>query len=49
MPTAPITAIEGNAVRNGIRMAAQMVENGVLDAIKEGMARYQQPPSSEEA
>lgn len=29
------------AVRNGIRMAAQTVENGVLEAIKQGLARYQ--------
>jgi glycerol-3-phosphate acyltransferase PlsX len=29
------------AIRNGIRMAAQMVENGVLDAIKDGLTRYQ--------
>jgi glycerol-3-phosphate acyltransferase PlsX len=29
------------AVRNAIRMAAQTVENGVLDAIKQGIARYQ--------
>ena len=30
------------AIRNGIRMAAQTVENGVLEAIKQGIARYQQ-------
>jgi glycerol-3-phosphate acyltransferase PlsX len=30
------------AIRNGIRAAAQTVENGVLDAIKQGIARYQQ-------
>ncbi|MGC9335799.1 MAG: phosphate acyltransferase PlsX, partial [Anaerolineae bacterium] len=29
------------AVRNGIRMAAQTVENGVLEAIKQGLAHYQ--------
>jgi glycerol-3-phosphate acyltransferase PlsX len=29
------------AIRNGIRMAAQTVENGVLEAIKQGLARYQ--------
>jgi glycerol-3-phosphate acyltransferase PlsX len=29
------------AIRNGIRMAAQMVENGVLEAIKQGLARYE--------
>jgi glycerol-3-phosphate acyltransferase PlsX len=29
------------AIRNGIRMAAQAVENGVLEAIKQGIARYQ--------
>ncbi len=29
------------AIRNGIRMAAQTVENGVLDAIKQGLALYQ--------
>jgi glycerol-3-phosphate acyltransferase PlsX len=28
------------AVRNGIRMAAQTVENGVIEAIKQGIARY---------
>ena len=28
------------AVRNGIRMAAQTVENGVLEAIKEGMEQH---------
>ncbi|MGD8622987.1 MAG: phosphate acyltransferase PlsX [Anaerolineae bacterium] len=29
------------AVRNGIRTAAQTVENGVIDAIKQGLERYQ--------
>ena len=29
------------AIRNGIRMAAQTVENGVLDAIKQGLASAQ--------
>ena len=29
------------AVRNGIRMAAQTAENGVLGAIKQGLAQYQ--------
>jgi glycerol-3-phosphate acyltransferase PlsX len=29
------------AIRNGIRMAAQTVENGVLDAIKQGIAHYE--------
>ncbi len=29
------------AVKNAIRVAAQTVENGVLDAIKQGLARYQ--------
>jgi glycerol-3-phosphate acyltransferase PlsX len=28
------------AIRNGIRMAAQTVENGVLDAIKQGIGEY---------
>lgn len=28
------------AIRNGIRMAAQTVENGVLDAIKQGIVEY---------
>jgi glycerol-3-phosphate acyltransferase PlsX len=28
------------AIRNGIRMAAQTVENGVLEAIKQGIGRY---------
>lgn len=37
------------AIRNGIRMAAQTVENGVLDAIRQGMIRYRQPPSPEVA
>lgn len=30
------------AIRNAIRMTAQTVENGVLDAIKQGIARYEQ-------
>jgi glycerol-3-phosphate acyltransferase PlsX len=30
------------AIRNGIRMAAQAVENGVLDAIKQGLAEVEQ-------
>jgi glycerol-3-phosphate acyltransferase PlsX len=29
------------AIRNGIRLAAQTVENGVQEAIKEGIGRYQ--------
>jgi glycerol-3-phosphate acyltransferase PlsX len=29
------------AIRNGIRLAAQTVENGVLDAIKQGLAEYE--------
>jgi glycerol-3-phosphate acyltransferase PlsX len=29
------------AIRNGIRLAAQMVENGVVEAIKQGLARYE--------
>jgi glycerol-3-phosphate acyltransferase PlsX len=29
------------AIRNGIRMAAQMVENGVLEAIKQGLDRHE--------
>jgi phosphate acyltransferase len=29
------------AIRNGIRMAAQTVENGVLEAIKQGLTQYQ--------
>jgi glycerol-3-phosphate acyltransferase PlsX len=29
------------AIRNGIRMAAQTVENGVLEAITQGIARYE--------
>jgi phosphate acyltransferase len=29
------------AIRNGIRMAAQTVENGVLEAIKQGLAQHQ--------
>jgi glycerol-3-phosphate acyltransferase PlsX len=34
---------DATAVRNGIRVAAQVVENGVLEAIKQGMARYEMP------
>jgi glycerol-3-phosphate acyltransferase PlsX len=30
------------AIRNAIRMTAQTVENGVLDAIKQGIGRYEQ-------
>jgi glycerol-3-phosphate acyltransferase PlsX len=30
------------AIRNAIRMTAQTVENGVQDAIKQGIARYEQ-------
>jgi glycerol-3-phosphate acyltransferase PlsX len=30
------------AIKNGIRLAAQTVENGVLEAIKQGIALYQQ-------
>lgn len=30
------------AIRNGIRVAAQTVENGVLEAIKQGLIRYEQ-------
>jgi glycerol-3-phosphate acyltransferase PlsX len=48
---APLLGIEGvviighgrsdvTAIRNGIRVAAQMVENGVVEAIKHGLARY---------
>jgi glycerol-3-phosphate acyltransferase PlsX len=29
------------AVKNAIRIAAQTVENGILDAIRQGVARYQ--------
>jgi glycerol-3-phosphate acyltransferase PlsX len=32
---------DAKAIRNGIRMAAQAVENGVLDAIKQGIVNYQ--------
>jgi len=32
---------DAKAVRNGIRLAAQTVENGVLEAIKQGIARYE--------
>jgi glycerol-3-phosphate acyltransferase PlsX len=31
---------DARAIRNGIRMAAQAVENGVLDAIKQGLAEH---------
>jgi glycerol-3-phosphate acyltransferase PlsX len=34
---------DARAIRNGIRMAAQTVENGVLEAIKQGLARYAVP------
>jgi glycerol-3-phosphate acyltransferase PlsX len=32
---------DAKAIRNGVRVAAQTVENGVLDAIKQGIARYE--------
>lgn len=32
---------DAKAIRNGIRMAAQTVENGVLEAIKQGLAPHQ--------
>jgi glycerol-3-phosphate acyltransferase PlsX len=32
---------DATAIRSGIRMAAQVVENGVLDAIKQGVTRYE--------
>jgi glycerol-3-phosphate acyltransferase PlsX len=32
---------DAKAIRNGIRAAAQAVENGVLEAIKLGIARQQ--------
>jgi glycerol-3-phosphate acyltransferase PlsX len=32
---------DATAIRSGIRMAAQVVENGVLEAIKQGLARYE--------
>lgn len=35
---------DAKAVRNGIRVAAQAVENGVLEAIKQGLAGYEAPP-----
>ncbi len=31
---------DAKAIHNGIRMTAQTVENGVLEAIKQGLARY---------
>ena len=31
---------DSRAIRNGIRVAAQAVENGVLDAIKQGLAEH---------
>lgn len=34
---------DAKAIRNGIRLAVQTVENGVLDAIKQGLAGYQAP------
>ena len=32
---------DATAIRSGIRMAAQVVENGVLEAIKQGLVRYE--------
>jgi glycerol-3-phosphate acyltransferase PlsX len=40
---------DAKAIRNGIRVAAQAVENGILEAIKRGLAGYEAPletPSS---
>ena len=37
---------DAKAVRNGIRVAAQAVENGVLEAIKQGLAGYEAPPET---
>jgi len=40
---------DATAIRNGIRVAAQAVENGILEAIKRGLAGYEAPletPSS---
>jgi len=40
---------DAKAIRNGIRVAAQAVENGILEAIKHGLAGYEAPletPSS---
>jgi glycerol-3-phosphate acyltransferase PlsX len=34
---------DARAIRNGIRVAAQTVENGVLEAIKQGLTRYEAP------
>jgi glycerol-3-phosphate acyltransferase PlsX len=39
---------DAKAIRNGIRMAAQTVENGVLEAIKQGLARYEAPADASE-
>jgi glycerol-3-phosphate acyltransferase PlsX len=33
---------DAKAIKNGIRLAAQTVENGVLEAIKQGIAQYRQ-------
>jgi len=35
---------DAKAVRNGIRVAAQAVENGILGAIKQGLVGYEAPP-----
>jgi glycerol-3-phosphate acyltransferase PlsX len=32
---------DAKAIRNGIQVASQAVENGVLEAIKQGIARYE--------
>jgi len=34
---------DARAIRNGIRVAAQAVENGILEAIKHGLAGYEAP------
>jgi glycerol-3-phosphate acyltransferase PlsX len=35
---------DAKAVRNGIRVAAQAVDNGILEAIKQGLVGYEAPP-----
>jgi len=35
---------DARAIRNGIRVAAQAVENGILEAIKQGLVGYEAPP-----
>jgi phosphate acyltransferase len=40
---------DAKAVRNGIRVAAQTVENSVLEAIKQGLEKYGAAPGADPA